>query len=316
MATSGNSVYTLNENQIVLGALRKVGAIASGEQPDNQLVTDASQQLNTWMKQLSVEGIHVWTETEAILFLQPNQIQYVLGPASTDNATLLNYTATTLSANVSSGTSISVASIAGIASGGTIGITLNTGVLFWTTVNGAPSGTTVTLTSAITGAAASGNAVYVYASKIVRPLRIMGCRRRNLISGLDTTMGPMMSRLDYQNLPNKTTPGVINQVFYDPQLGNGLLNVWPAPMDSSNAIRFTWQRPIQNFDALANTPDLPDEWINTLTWGLAELIGPEFDITTQRMAMIQQQAAKSMDIMTTWDREPESIYLGVNYDQR
>lgn len=72
-------------------------------------------------------------------------------------------TETTLTANGSGGdTAITVNSIAGIASGDVIGVKLNTGLYHFTTVNGAPTGSTVTLTAALPGsgvAANSGNSV-------------------------------------------------------------------------------------------------------------------------------------------------------------
>jgi hypothetical protein len=72
-------------------------------------------------------------------------------------------TDTTLTGNGSGGnTTITVNSITGIASGDNIGVKLNTGLYHFTTVNGAPSGNTVTLTAAIPGSgvvATSGNAV-------------------------------------------------------------------------------------------------------------------------------------------------------------
>ncbi|MDO8969906.1 MAG: hypothetical protein Q7U74_04400, partial [Saprospiraceae bacterium] len=72
-------------------------------------------------------------------------------------------TSTTLSANASGGdVTITVASITGIASGDIIGVKLNTGLYHFTTVNGAPAGSTVTLTAALPGTgvvATSGNAV-------------------------------------------------------------------------------------------------------------------------------------------------------------
>lgn len=72
---------------------------------------------------------------------------------------------TTLTADASSGNlTITVADIAGIASGDVIGVKLNTGLYHFTTVNGAPSGSTVTLTAALSGTgvvATSGNAVVV-----------------------------------------------------------------------------------------------------------------------------------------------------------
>jgi hypothetical protein len=72
-------------------------------------------------------------------------------------------TETTLSVNGSGGdTTITVASSTGIASGDIIGVKLNTGLYHFTTVNGAPSGSIVTLTAALPGSgvvATSGNAV-------------------------------------------------------------------------------------------------------------------------------------------------------------
>lgn len=54
---------------------------------------------------------------------------------------------------------IEVASITGIASGDIIGIKLDTGYYHFTTVNGLPAGTTVTLTAALPSAATTGNKV-------------------------------------------------------------------------------------------------------------------------------------------------------------
>ena len=72
-------------------------------------------------------------------------------------------TETTLTANGSGGaTTLTVNSITGLASGDVIGVKLDTGLYHFTTINGAPSGSTVTLTAALPGSgvvATSGNAV-------------------------------------------------------------------------------------------------------------------------------------------------------------
>lgn len=82
---------------------------------------------------------------------------------TTQGWTCIKRTETTITANASGGaTTITVASIAGLASGDVIGVKLNTGFYHFTTINGAPSGSTVTLTAAVPGAgvvATSGNAV-------------------------------------------------------------------------------------------------------------------------------------------------------------
>lgn len=67
---------------------------------------------------------------------------------------------TTLSAGAdASDTSVTVASATGIESGDVIGIELTDETTHWTTVSGAPAGTTVTLTDGLSGAASSGGLV-------------------------------------------------------------------------------------------------------------------------------------------------------------
>ena len=69
---------------------------------------------------------------------------------------------TTLTSGVSKDdTTIQVNSISNISDADSIGISLNDGTTFWTTVNGDPSGSTVVLKDAVWGAADSGNTVYL-----------------------------------------------------------------------------------------------------------------------------------------------------------
>lgn len=317
MTTSGTATFNLNLYQIVRASLRKIGAISAGETPDNQSVQDCTDQLNMIVKSLNATGLHIWTETEATLFLQPNQYSYTLGSGSTDHATE-SYTATTLSAAANDGaTTIEVSSVTGFASTYNVGVALDNGDLFWTTQSGAASGTTITLANALTDSAASGNAVYVYQTNIIRPLRVVSGRRFAFSGSLDTQM-IALSRIDYRNMPNKTNTGTITQYFYDPKGGantQGTMWLLPAPADISSAFKFTWWRPVQDFDTAVNTPDLPQEWLDALVWNLAYKMAPEYDCPPARYAMIKEQAAGSLELVMGWDREPESYLFGYNADQ-
>ena len=317
MTTSGDNAFNLNVNQIVKMSMRKVGAISAGETPDNQSVLDFTDQLNVIVKALVATGLHIWTETEATLFLQPGQIAYTLGGSTGNNCTE-TYTATTLSVAASAGaTSISVVSATGFADTYYVGIILNNGTIFWSTQSGAPSGTTITLSTPLTDSAPNGAAVFVYAANIIRPLRVVSSRRYAFEGAIDTPM-QLISRIDYRNLPNKTNAGVPTQSFYDPKGGantQGVFYVWPAPVNVYSAIKFTWWRPIQDFIASANTPDLPTEWLDALIWNLAYKMAPEYDCTPNRYNMIKEQAALSLDLVMGFDREPESYLFGYNTDQ-
>lgn len=202
---------------------------------------------------------------------------------------------------------------------------LDTGTTFWTTINGNPSGSTVTITAGLTSQASGGNTVidYAPANKIIRPLRIPFARRYAFAPvGGNPIETPMiaMSRQDYQNLPNKSSTGTPTQFFYAPyigtgDLGPGQLSVWPVPIDSSFAMRFTWYRPIQDFTQASTIPDLPQEWANTLAWNLAYEIGLEYEIPAQKWGIIVTKAQSSLDRVTGWDKEPESVLFGVDMYQ-
>lgn len=312
MTSSGTNTYTQNRDQIIRRAARLVGAIAAGDTPSSALIQDFSDALNAMVKRWSASGLHLWAEQEATLFLQPNQAAYTLGTGTTDHATQ-TYTATTLSASAnSSATSISVTSATGIATTYNIGIVLNGGSIFWTTVNGAPSGTTVTLAAGLTDSATSGNAVYVYQTNMQRPLRVLSARRYNYASAIETSMNPPFSRIDYRDLPNKSATGTPTQFFYDPQIPAGVFYIWPLITAATDAVKFTWMRQLQDFNTASNTPDFPQEWIDTLVFNLALCMSPEFGVPTEQYNKIKEQALAYLDMAVGFDREPESYYFQVD----
>ena len=124
-------------------------------------------------------------------------------------------------------------------------------------------------------------------------------------------ISPPLARLDYQALPNKAQTGIINQVFYDPQLSTGYLYLWNPPSSVTDLLKFTWHRPIQDFDAAGNNPDLPQEWIRTLVWNLADEMTAEYDVPLDKADRITARAAKYLDNVAGFDREAESLSFGV-----
>jgi hypothetical protein len=319
LPTSGTSSFNYTRDQIIKAAFRKIGAIESGETPGAQLVTDAADALNMMIKEWNTLGIHLWTEAEGILFLQANQAQYSLGTGSTDHATQTNppnFVQTTLAANASASQgTITVTSSAGMLVNDQIGVLMNGGEMFWTTIANI-AGTTISLAANTTDSSTAGNVVVDYTTAILRPLRVPAMRRYNLISQIETPM-INMSRLDYRDLPNKTTTGTPTSYFYDPLGGAnvaGQMYIWPIPSVVADAVKFTWYRQIQDFNNPGDNPDLPNEWINALVWNLAVQLAPEFDVPPQRYQLIKAQADESLNRVVGWDREESPIYFGVSID--
>ncbi len=122
MSTSGSYSHTRNRDQIIGDALRKIGAIASGETPDSQTVDDAAAALNGMVRHWQGIGIHIWTMAEATLFLQADQVQYTLSSTSTDHCTE-SYVQTTLTADkATSSTALPLTSTTGMTAADYIGI--------------------------------------------------------------------------------------------------------------------------------------------------------------------------------------------------
>src|SRR5574343_8473 len=214
MSTSGTSTLARNRDQLIASALRKINAVESGETPDSAAINEASDALNVMIKHWQGSGIQIWTTQEAILFPVANQVRYTLGTGTTDRV-LGPYVQTSISSAASIGaSSITVDSTVGIANGYTIGIMLDDGTIQWTTVNGAPS-STVPLTAVLTAAASVDNPVFVSpTSTLVRPLKIISARAHNLESLIDTPVDEM-DRVEYQEMPNKTSTGSVTSFHYD-----------------------------------------------------------------------------------------------------
>jgi len=317
MAIASVNNFNQTRDQICRKALIKVGAIQANETPSTAELNDTADALNSMITEWDAIGIHVWTQEEAMLFTQPGQNLYYMGFGTTDNfAQQTSWVSTTLSNTGNMGDiSITVGSINGIIASGNIGIVLETGNIFWTTVNGSPSGNTVNLSVALPSVANQNAPVYFYSTPLTRALRVPAARRYLFSSTIETPM-IRMSRQDYMDLPNKNSTGEPTQFFYDPNIYPlGWFYLWPTPVDATNGIRFTWYRPINTFQSPSDTPDLPNEWISTLIFNLAVEIAPEYGTPDRVFDKIKLLADQKLDRLTGWDREPESVYMGMDFDQ-
>lgn len=176
--------------------------------------------------------------------------------------------------------------------------------MHWTTVNGAPAGSTVTITTGLASAAAIGNRVVAYTTQLVRPLKILSARRFNFDSDIDTPLQEF-DRIEYQELPNKTSGGSVNGFYYDRRGGAnafGILYAWPRPDSVNDCIKMTVARPIQDFSVAGDNADAPTEWLKTLIDNLALEMAVEFDVPPAKYDMLEKRAAKSL-AEVTWSED-------------
>jgi hypothetical protein len=252
------------------------------------------------------KGAKLWAVKEATLFLTVGTASYSLGATGTHCTH--TYVQTTLSTDEALGsTSLSLTSTTGMAASDNIGIVLDDGTIHWTTISGTP-GAPTTIATGLASAATSGNVVFTYTTKINRPQRIDDeSTYWHSIAGNDTPID-MISRSDYSQITNKTTEGKVVKAYYDKQLTNGILKVWPTPDLATDVIKFSYERILEDFDASGNTPDFAIEWGEALILGLAYKMAPSAPIKDpNELTRLKNQADEALAIAMTYDREDVSV---------
>lgn len=311
MASSGSIDFTRTRNQIIYGALRKCGVGAEGETPTSEQVDNAAADLNGLVKVWQKEGVHLWTLQECVLLLDTSSTYYDLGASGDRYVTADSLVSTTITADAALGAStLTLASVTGISTTYAIGLVQDDDTIHWTTVNGAPAGLVVTLTAVTTAAATSGNKVYVYSALAARPLGIEQARIQT-DSTSETEMA-ILSSDDYFSIANKSATGVPNQFYYRPSLTNGRMYIWPVSETVDYKINVTARRPIEDFDASADTPDLPQEWVQPLIWCLAEEIKMEYGVDPITSAEIKQKSIEWYERVSNFDIDESDIVINID----
>lgn len=78
MATSGSTDYSQTRDDIIKRALRLIGALAQGESPTTDQVTEAAVALNGLVKAWEADGMPLWAIKERTITLQANTNTYTL----------------------------------------------------------------------------------------------------------------------------------------------------------------------------------------------------------------------------------------------
>jgi hypothetical protein len=284
----------------------KVSGTRPGEEMDN-----AAEALNAMLKEWDAHGVGLWLTKPVTLYPQMSTASFSLGPSG-DNATLSGVSTETAAAASSGDSTITVDSATGISDGYYIGVELDSGSFQWTTVNGTPASTTVTLTAALTDDVDDAATVVCYETKINRPLRVKNVRYKDS-SGYERPVD-IWDRSTYFNITNKTTEsdGPV-AVYYDPQLTDGKLYIWPCCNGVDGEILLDAQMPMEILNARTDEPLFANEWQNTIALNLAALIGMEYprEVDKQHLMWIKREALEAYSKLRNFDNEDTSVSWGV-----
>lgn len=315
MPTSGTTTYSLVTSQIINKALLLLGVVGEGESVPGETYTNCLDFLNLMVKDWETKSIYVFTETEGTLFLNLNQYSYVLGGANVTSGGTAAYASTGSSeietqltaSYVATNTTFAVNSTTGMTALDYIGIVLDSGAIYWSTISSVPTSTSVIIAGSLPSAATSGNYLYTYTTQIGRPLELDNVRIRKS-GGTDSVLQPYitdfkmnkLSRSAYLDQVNRGSLGTPIQWYLDRQSNTSVLYTFPTNNSIQNKIKFTYRRIIQDFTNPTDTADFPQEWLKAIIYNLAVEVAPiygkEIKVSQQAAGMgsILQKAEKTL----------------------
>lgn len=313
MAISNSVNFTVTRDEIISQAYRQIGVLGEGETATLDQVIETSPVLNMMLKTWQADGLNLFAIQKNYLFLEKGVASYEVSVNTSNHFTNQFYSTTTSAAASSGATSITVTSASNISAGDYIGVASGTDIL-WTTVNGAPSGSTVNLTDALTSDVASGDIVYSYTSKSNKPLNITDCLLTKYSSGTDLPI-EIISRKDYSVLPSKLTSGNVTQIYFDRQVSSSKVLTWPVTSDERDYLTLYVQRTLSDMDSSTDEPEYPKEWFLPIYLNLALLLAPRYGVPNDVYQKISQQAAYWYNTAKGFDSE---LYTSVffAYDNR
>jgi hypothetical protein len=141
--------------------------------------------------------------------------------------------------------------------------------------------------------------------------RVESVRRRT--NGIDTPLN-LLNRVDYDLLPNKAGSGIPVSAWFDPQRSTRRLYVWPVPtaaIAANTTLRVTVRRVIEDIDTLDDDFDMPQEWLEALSFSLAYRLGAEYG--SDVLAYLKDTSESLVKDLEAQDQDMESLFLQVDY---
>lgn len=299
------ATHTKTAGDLIREALRASNIVGAEMPVEAVEIVNGHTALNDILKHWQAQGIHLWSETEALMPLNPDQKSYTVG---TDHC-FTDFVYTTITADFSAAAvSFTVASTTGMTVGDSIGIQLSDGTRWWGEIDTIPDSTTVTTTTGVTGAGVSGAEVYAYTDMIDQPLRVLSVRHGYSYTA-DELCVEQMARKEYFDQPSKGTTGNVNQWYFSRQLNAGILYVWPVARICTQLLRFTFTKPQYVPQNQIDEIPVPDEWFLPLKWAVAAELGVIYAIDAERQVIIESKAQSLLQQALDYDVEIEAFSI-------
>ena len=275
MGTSGSFNWTLNRDQIITSALRKLGVLEQGETPAAQQITDAAEALNMMVKEWQNDGVRLWTLawTTKVLSAASSEVTGTDGKIYT---CILGHTSSSENKPVT-GTDYST---------------------FWK-----ERGTT--------GGAWANATAYLSIGDFYLPTDTIGIERAFIRYNEQDYPVRIIGWGEWFDLSDKSNIGRPLRITVDMDLApRAVLN--PIPDRTDYVLHYLRVRKLEDFDANTNTGDFPERWLKAVVWGLAADLAPEYGVPVEERDRLEAKSgayyfrakARDMEIVSSPFADP------------
>lgn len=317
MALSGSTDYSIDRDSLITQAYRVLGALRTGGSATADELTDAAVSLNMMLKAWQAYGLQLWVVKQATLIPSLSSQSYSLGPTG-DHASLSMTKTEMRIAGSSSDTTLEVDSTTGMTASDNIGINLDDGTTQWTTISSVTDSDTVVIATGLTSAAAIDQPIHFYTTKIDRPNELLEVYRRNIDDVVDVPL-IRLSRTDFFTLSDKDTLGIPVNFYYDPQLTDSVIHVWPTANSTfakNSTLQLLVKKPFDDVDSATDNFEFPQEWYEAIVYGLAERIAPMIGYPIQDRQLLKMEAQTYLDLALSSDHEQTDVTFIADESQR
>lgn len=135
--------------------------------------------------------------------------------------------------------------------------------------------------------------------------RVIDIQSARIVTGYERTL-QRWERGEYDQIPNKTSPGIPSCYFLDQQRDQTFIRLWPV-QSVDTTILYTSARVIEDVTDLDQDLDIPQMWTECVVYNLAVKLYPSFG--GERIDAIRSEAERLYDMMRNHDR-PASVFMG------
>lgn len=310
MPLSGTTTFTMTRNDCIKASLRVLRELGAGGVPTIEDYENCNQALNIVLKAWQMRGIPLWKLMEVSFPLIPDMATYQLGLAG---GSIVNEGIMIVDPGSGGTDGTWTESVLDTGSGvdGEVEYVIDGGLITSVTVTAEGSGYSAPWAQ-FTNAAGSFEVTFAQLGLPGdRPLKFRDAWIRDDATSQDT-LQLQVARQDYNQFGYKAQTGVPNQYWYDPQLGTGIVTVYPVPTALGRTFYGIVQMPIQDMVTATDNFDLPQEWLQAIKWGLADELSLEYGCPADVRGEVAAKAAKFVDDCFGYSLEESSVYFTVD----